>query len=1075
MIKCRFSYRWLTGVVNIVVALVLGFIFISPSTHAQSATATLSGTVEDEKGSVVPNAEITIFNPSTAQRRQATTNSEGYFTITFLPPGSYTIKAKREGFALVEIRDVVLNVNDQREIKIQLKVGQVGETIDVIAGASLTRTDTAVGTVVDRQFVENLPLNGRSFQSLITLTPGVVLTKASIGEQGQFSVNGQRANTNYFMVDGVSANVGVSGGGALGQSASGSLPGLTAFGGTNNLVSVDALQEFKILTSTYAPEFGRTPGAQVSLVTRSGTNEFRGSLFEYFRNDLLDARDWFANRNNTSFALRQNDFGGVLGGPIIKNRTFFFFSYEGLRLRLPQSKTVVVPSVSARQSAPAALQPILNAYPVPNGRIFINGLAEFVAGYSDPLKSDAASIRLDHVINHRLTIFGRYNHASSESVQRSNSLSNLTSSRFKTQTFTTGLIHNISTSTINDLKFNYSRSTGSSFFLLDNLGGATPLADSILFPPFTSSDKSNVLVQISGAASLSVGRSGDNLQQQFNLIDNLSVIIGSHQLKFGLDYRRLAPTSGVAESGQFARFSGIGVTPPGVAPPAGSVMSGKASSVVVTARDSIESLFVNFSAYGQDTWQATSRLTLTYGMRWEVNPPPKGRDGKELFTLALAGDPSAVILSPAGAPLAPQGTPLYETTYNNFAPRAGIAYQLSRQKGREIVLRGGFGVFYDLGNGAGLYANSVFPYLRSKNLFGITFPLTDPILAQPPSFSLTPSGNSIFVFDRKLKLPITYQWNVAMEQSLGSNQTMSASYVGAAGRRLLRQEQLLNSNPAATFGFVQLYRNGATSDYHALQLQFQRRLSKGLQALASYTFSKSLDSASNDSVLLTPSERIDPRQDRGPSDFDVRHVLSAATTYNLPALTTNEVGGAILHNWSVDVIATARSATPVNVSMQRDLGPGIGIVSARPDLILGVPLYLDDLTAPGGKRFNRTPVMTATGQRQIGPFLIPTAQRQGTLGRNALRGFSVYQVDLALRRQFRLTERVNLQFRAEAFNLFNNPNFGDPLGDLSTPLFGESIQSFGRSLGSGGTGGGLSPIYQVGGSRSLQLALRLQF
>ncbi|HJZ79885.1 MAG TPA: TonB-dependent receptor, partial [Pyrinomonadaceae bacterium] len=813
----------------------------SSTAHAQSATATLSGTVYDENDSVIPDVTITVINRGTSLTRQVTTNGEGGFTVPLLPPTKYTVRAEREGFATAEFNDVVLNVNDQVSLKILLKVTRVGETVNVNDSASLTRESPAVSTVVDRQFVENLPLNGRSFQSLIALTPGTVLTKASLGEPGQFSVNGQRANANYFMVDGVSANIGVSSGAALSQSAGGALPGFSAFGGTNNLVSVDALQEFKILTSTYAPEFGRTPGGQISLITRSGTNDFRGSIFEYFRNDALDAKDWFANRNkNPKPALRQNDFGGVLGGPIIKNRTFFFFSYEGLRLRLPQTLPAVVPSLSARQSAPAALRPILSAYPIPNGRVFSTGLAEFVASYSDPLDSDATGIRLDHTINNHLTIFGRYNYAPSESVQRFNSLNNLISSRFKTQTFTTGLIHNISPSTTHDLRFNYSRSTGSSFFRLDNLGGAVPPADSILFPPFASSNTGGVSIQISGAASLSVGRSGDNMQRQFNLVDNLSVIINSHQLKFGIDYRRLTPTSGVPEYRQSASFSGMGVTSPGIPPPAGSVLSGKPSSISISARESIDFLYANFSAYGQDTWRVTPRLTLTYGLRWEVNPPPKGRDGKELFTLALNGDPATIILSPAGAPLAPQGTPLYETTYNNFAPRAGIAYQLSQRNGMGTVLRGGFGVFYDLGNSAGLNVNSLFPYSRSKNVFGEAFPLTDPTLAQPPAFSLTPSRNSsMFVYDPKLKLPITYQWNVTLEQSLGSNQTVSASYVAAAGRRLLRQEMLTNVNPSPTFTSVRFYRNSATSDYHALQLQFQRRLSKGLQALASYTFSKS--------------------------------------------------------------------------------------------------------------------------------------------------------------------------------------------------------------------------------------------
>ncbi|MDQ3818804.1 MAG: TonB-dependent receptor, partial [Acidobacteriota bacterium] len=326
------------------------------SVRAQTATATLSGTVMDEAGALIPSVNITLLNLSTALQRHATTNHEGSYTIPLLPPGRYNVTAQRAGFTTVEIRNVVLNTGDQLALRVKLKVGEIGESVTVIEDPSSLQQAAAVGTVVNRNFVENLPLNGRSFQSLFELTPGVVLTRATFNEQGQFSVNGQRANANYFMVDGVSANIGVSAGSAPGQAAAGTLPALTAFGSTNNLVSVDALEEFRILTSAYAPEFGRTPGAQVSIITRSGGNEFRGSVFDYFRNDALDASDWFANsRGLKRPAIRQNDFGGVLGGPILKDRTFFFFSYEGLRLRQPQVALTEVPSVSARAVAPAAL------------------------------------------------------------------------------------------------------------------------------------------------------------------------------------------------------------------------------------------------------------------------------------------------------------------------------------------------------------------------------------------------------------------------------------------------------------------------------------------------------------------------------------------------------------------------------------------------------------------------------------------------------------------------------------------------------------------------------------------------
>src|ERR1051325_3645137 len=338
--------------------------------RAQSATATLSGTIVDQNGAVVPGVLVTVTNKGTAAQRQATTNEEGYFTIPLLPPSAYMINTRRDGFSPVEVRDVVLNVGDQKALNIELKAGDVNAQVTIDSNAETVRTDGSVSTVIDRQFVANIPLNGRSFNALLELTPGVVLTGATQGNSGQFSANGQRTNANYYTVDGVGANIGITSGAQvnLAQTGGGSLPPVSALGGTNTLVSVDAVQEFKVLTSSFAAEYGRSPGAQVSVVSRSGTNQFHGSLFDYFRNDALDANDWFANQRGLKRAPeKQNDFGGTFGGPLLlprfgeggsqpwdkgQNRTFFFFSYEGLRLRQPRTRITSVPSLAARQLAP---------------------------------------------------------------------------------------------------------------------------------------------------------------------------------------------------------------------------------------------------------------------------------------------------------------------------------------------------------------------------------------------------------------------------------------------------------------------------------------------------------------------------------------------------------------------------------------------------------------------------------------------------------------------------------------------------------------------------------------------------
>ena len=1099
---CPLSSRF----VRVVLCLLL-LSTLAISIRAQSAIATLRGTVTDEAGALVPDVTITVTSIDNAFERSARTNDEGAFAVHGLYPGNYVVRAEREGFTTSEVPNVILNVNDRVSVSIGLKIGRLpGQTVNIIDSPTLIDYSPGINTVIDRPFVRDLPHNGRSFHTLIALTPGVVHTRSAFGEQGQFSVNGQRANANYHTVDGVSTNIGVAVSDDPFQAASGSLPGLAVSGGTNNLVSIDALQEFKIQTSTYAAEFGRTPGGQVQLVTRSGTKDFQGSVFNYFRNEAFDANDWFNNaRNLPKPATRQNDFGFVLGGPILlprfgegrrqpgydgRNRTFFFASYEGLRLRLPQSRISDVPSLSARQSAPAAIQPILNAYPLPNGPDQIgadglpNGLAPFSASFSNPSNIDATSVRVDHMINKNLLLFGRANYAPSSIVERgpegARSLSTFSRFTLKTESFTVVATQSFTSTINNELRVNFSRNTATNSYEIDSFGGALPPPDTLFFPSGISRANSMGSINIAGAANpaIQTGTAAENLQRQFNIVNNIVVNKGGHELKFGVDYRRLYPIISPQNYFSFIQFVGVGV-PGAVTQPPDSALSGTAQlALILSSRGKRFPIFNNLSLFGQDTWKPTSRLTVSYGLRWELNPPPTEGSGNDPATV-LGLD------NPATAVIAPSGTPLWETTYNNFAPRFGLAYRLFGNGGYETVIRGGVGIFYDLGAGSILNAfGTAFPYSATKRLISVPFPLSPSQQAPETNPTLTP----FYVVEPDTKLPRTYQWSFAVEQALGVNQLFSAAYVAAAGRKLLRQDTLFgvlfggDLNPAVFPGDAQVIvaRNTATSDYHSMQLQFQRRLSKGLQALLSYTWANSIDITSNDSFNInTRADKIDPRTDRGPSNFDIRHAFSSAVSYQIPTPNAGRIGKAVLGNWSLDPIFIARSRAPVDVTFQ-NLVPGLGFVLFRPDLVQGIPIYIDDPSAPGGRRLNNTEV-TIPGNPlpQIGPFRRHFEARQGTLGRNAIRGFPVYQLDLAVRRKFNLTERINLQFRTEFFNIFNHPNFG--LGDLftdsslSSPAFGISQVMYGQFLGTGGSSGGFSPLYQIGGPRSIQFSLKLGF
>src|SRR5260370_5776471 len=343
---------------------------------AQTESGAMSGTVIDRCGAVVADAKVEVTNSDTNVGIATRTNKSGIYVVTGLRPGRYRMAVTKEGFRSIVVTDITLNVQDVVSRNFNLDVGAFSESITVTAGGlNINTTDASVSTVIDRQFVENLPLNGRTFNTLLQLTPGVVIAQQSFqsasvsgnASSGQFSVAGQRTNANSFSVDGVSANFGISPN--VGNSGTGSGQAFSVLGGTSSLVSVDALQEFRIETSSFAPEFGKSPGGQVILTTRSGTNGFHGGIFNYFRNTAMDANDWFANQTGQPRAPEHhNDFGGFLGGPIWRDKTFFFFSYEGPRLDLPHTLLTAVPSVFARTNAPPAVAPYLDAYPLPDDR-----------------------------------------------------------------------------------------------------------------------------------------------------------------------------------------------------------------------------------------------------------------------------------------------------------------------------------------------------------------------------------------------------------------------------------------------------------------------------------------------------------------------------------------------------------------------------------------------------------------------------------------------------------------------------------------------------------------------------------
>jgi hypothetical protein len=525
--------------------LLLAILLLAMSVPVQAQQTSVSGFIRDSSGAAIISAKLTIINTGTNTKLETTTNGDGVYNFPALPPGSYRLTVEAQGFEKKAIENIRLETAGRIQQNIELKVGAVNAQVTIEeSGININTIDGGVSTVVDRRFVENIPLNGRSFQSLLTIVPGVTAVPSNgVGSSGGISVNGQRTEANYYTVDGVSANTGLppTGTPGFGAGYSGSTPGETALGTTQSLVSIDALQEFRASSSTYSAEYGSTTGGQFSFTTRSGTNSWHGSLFNYFRNDVFDANNFFSNASGTPKpATRQHDFGGTLGGPIIKDKTFFFFSYEGLRLRTPQAGVPTqVPSAELRQRAAAAWQPVLNAFPAPNGADLGNGFANYTAGYSNPSSINSTSIRGDHHFSEKFSIFGRYNDSPSRSESRMRSnLAQTLANEFRTRSATAGATYFISSRLTDDFRFNYTRSKSNSVYQSTDFGEAAPFTLNDV-PGLGSSPHNRFVVSflygLQPAFSLLDQTAGQN---QFNIVNTMNANFGVHTLKFGFDYRR---------------------------------------------------------------------------------------------------------------------------------------------------------------------------------------------------------------------------------------------------------------------------------------------------------------------------------------------------------------------------------------------------------------------------------------------------------------------------------------------------------------------------------------------------------
>jgi hypothetical protein len=1124
--------------VRVSVLLLLLVAFCSARGRAQSDSAEISGRVTDPSGALIRGAEVRLRDIARGTVTTTKSNRDGIYIFPFVQPGRYSVSVGALGFKSLDLVNLTANAQDHIQQNFRLPVGAPSESVTVTSDAKVD-LDTGVSTTVDENFVANMPLNGQSIQELIAITPGVQRTAGA----GQFSFNGVRDNQNYTMVDGVSANTGtLPSTGGLGQQGAGQTAGNSALLTSSSIASLGDIQEIKIESSSYSAEFGRGSGGQISITTKTGTNELHGSLFDYVRNTVLDAFNSYTKFQYSQLVStgtapatlakpeeQQNDFGGTFGGPIVipklydgHNKSFFFTSFEGLKLQQPISSAVNVPGPCARANnctktgqpgGPPnptiypALIPYLLLAPPPNyvpQTLTTNNTIQFLGTYSNPSTAYATSVRLTHQLNSRISVFARALYSPSELQSRQ--ANNVFDTKYNQKSYTLGVNALLATGLSNELRANYTRNSGGNVYTLDTYGGGTTPTAAMLAQMFPTqygssplSDNftfSETLGNQWGIYGFQYGSYVQNTQRQVNLVDGLSWSLGKHSIKFGGDWRRLTPIASPYHYGQQVNYNALqGGYVPGTSIYSG-LASGYPTSAIAQSQDQVTALINNFSLYAQDSWKVSPKLTLYYGLRWDVNPAPKGEGSQQLYAVTSVTDP-------ATATLAPAGTALFATDYKTVQPRAGVAYEISGKSNWETLLRSGFGLYYDTNANNATNATASYPHKRTAILTNSTWP--NAALPPPPAANFQPpyTNQNILGFDASFTLPKTFEWNVTLQQGVGRSQSVQLAYVGSAARHLVRQSSFPGYEFSNRFLNLNVYYGEDFSNYDSLQISYQRRLYKGLQVLANYTWSKSLDTKSDETVLSTTPAELNVAQDYGLSSFDARNAFNISVAYDFP---TVHHGWApvryALNGWSIDSIFQVHSGNPLTASFNEAIS-NYATVSFRPNIVPGQPLWVstpNTLVYPtcngvtdtyAGLPIFQTPTF---GGKVLNPRAFDycfaagsTTAIQGNEPRGYIHGQAVRNLDSTIRREFTIHGATHLQFRLDAFNVLNQVLYANPnleLGSYQTPtMFQEDVgvSQFGlientlngtNVAGVNNLGGG---YYGIGRSRSLQLALKLKF
>lgn len=1035
------------------VQIILGLLLAGAALFAADQSI-ISGIVQDPSGQLLAGSDVQIQSESTGARWRLSSDDTGRYSAA-LPPGAYKVTARLLGFRTVSRVGVVLEPGQEVRLDFSLELLALHEVVTVVGGPDDLDPSRADSLLLTRGSLGGtLPTNGPDYRMLFDLLPGVLITPAGVNDGGQFTSNGQRPNANAFLVDGVSANTGVGGSALPGSFPGASLPAMSANGSMENLGSSAATESVELRTSSFAPESGGRMGAQAQVITRSGSNEFHGEFFGSARDSSWNASDWFAN--SYGLAYPRPEYGsvdGVFGGPIRRNRTFFFLSVGHSELHDSYLELASVPSLAARQNAPASLQAVLEIFPPPVGPDLGGGQAIGLRRLDRHTTTGSHSGRIDQALGSWGTLFGRYVQSPSSS-ESSDAVTIQGISDWRSATV--GITAGRSARVIQEIRLNYSRAQfhvwfgntiGEPGFPLGALWGpATGYGTSWLPTPSSASKPTIWGVSIPDLGQFISGDSENTRQDQWEFRDTVSTEVRRHQLRFGLACSRLQPSRGYPLTSILGEASSLQ-----------SLLQGNPLTLTISQLPQYGSRVQTGSLFAQDTFRVNETLNLVYGIRWELTPPIGAQT--EIPTVSGLWSGSGWVTAHTGNI---NGTAPWPLRYGQLEPRIGLAYRLPVPG---LVLRAGGGLFYDTTLGASINPINGAP-------FNSWLPSGGAALIGSPSSTSTGTGSSPppatapdvqqFLSGPypALHLPMSYQWRASLEKSIGPRGVASVAYLGSTNRHLLGNESYADPVSGVLDRSITLTEN--SSSYQALQWQLRGSLSRNAYVSSSYTWSHCIDDGSRDSSVFLIHPGYQLSEARGSCNFDVRHALASSVSYQTPRSASPHLRG-WLSGWTISGIFRARTGFPINiVNSGQVLGQAVDN-AGRPNLVPGVPIWIDDPSVAGHRRLNPA------------AFTIPPAGVQGTLGRNAIYGNGMTQLDVSLRRVFQCFRGISLEVGWNMFNVLSHPAFADPVPFLSNPLFGQSTSMQNLMLGSGTPNTGLPPLFQTGGSRSAELSVRFSF